>query len=125
MANQDQKDILSKNLKIYLDRKGLSQTDLAKELGYPEMTVSNWVNAKFYPRIDKIQEMADFFGINKSDLMEDKSDDENTHFNEMVVMGFDGLDVTKMSEEDRKEYYNDLIDMMNMVKLKHQNKGNK
>lgn len=125
MANQDQKDILSKNLKTYLDRKGLSQTDLAKELGYPEMTVSNWVNAKFYPRIDKIQEMADFFGINKSDLMEDKSDDENTHFNEMVVMGFDGLDVTKMSEEDRKEYYNDLIDMMNMVKLKHQNKGNK
>lgn len=72
MATQSQKDILAKNLKIQLQNKGISQTDLAKTLDYPEMTVSNWINAKFYPRIDKIQEMADYFGINKSDLIEDK-----------------------------------------------------
>lgn len=122
MANQEQKDILSKNLKLYLARKGLSQTDLAKELGYPEMTVSNWVNAKFYPRIDKIQEIADFFGINKSDLMEDKKDDENNQFKQQVVMGFDGLDVSKMTEEQREQYYKDLIDMMNLVNLKYKGK---
>ena len=122
MANQEQKDILSKNLKLYLARKGLSQTDLAKELGYPEMTVSNWVNAKFYPRIDKIQEIADFFGINKSDLMEDKKDDENNQFKQQVVMGFNGLDVSKMTEEQREQYYKDLIDMMNLVNLKYKGK---
>lgn len=37
------------------------------------MTVSNWLNPKYYPRIDKIQEMADFFGINTSDLIENKT----------------------------------------------------
>lgn len=73
MATQSQKDILANNLKKFLDIKGISQTDLAKTLDYPEMTVSNWVNAKFYPRIDKIQELADFFEINKSDLIEDKT----------------------------------------------------
>lgn len=74
MANQKQKDILSKNLIKNLERKGITQTQFAQMLDYPEMTVSNWINAKYYPRIDKIQEMADFFNINKSDLIEDKID---------------------------------------------------
>src|SRR5690625_6873570 len=45
---------------------------MAQELGYPEMTVSNWMKAKTYPRVDKIQEMADFFNIRRSDIEEDK-----------------------------------------------------
>lgn len=73
MATQRQKDILAYNLKSLLSEKKINQTDFAKLMNYPEMTVSNWVNAKFYPRIDKIQEMADFFKINKSDLIEDKT----------------------------------------------------
>lgn len=72
MATQKQKDTFAKNIKYYLNERGLTQTQLAKILDYPEMTVSNWVNAKYYPRIDKIQEMADFLSINKSDLIEDK-----------------------------------------------------
>lgn len=72
MATQEQKNVFAKNIKYYLDKKNLTQTEFAKLLNYPEMTVSNWVNAKFYPRIDKIQEMADFLSINKSDLIEDK-----------------------------------------------------
>ena len=35
-------------------------------------TFSDWVNAKTYPRIDKIEMLANYFGINKSDLIEDK-----------------------------------------------------
>lgn len=69
---QTLKDIMSKNLKEYLKRKGISQTDLAKELNLPEMTVSNWIKAKTYPRVDKIQMLADFFNIRRSDLTEDK-----------------------------------------------------
>lgn len=72
MATQKQKDIFARNIKYYLNERDMTQTQLAKILDYPEMTVSNWVNAKYYPRIDKIQEMADFLSINKSDLIEDK-----------------------------------------------------
>lgn len=66
------KEIMSKNIKANLKKMGKSQTDLSKDLNLPEMTVSNWVNAKTYPRVDKIQLMADYFGIMRSDLTEDK-----------------------------------------------------
>lgn len=36
------------------------------------MTVSNWVRGEKYPRIDKIQALADYFGVLKSDLIEMK-----------------------------------------------------
>jgi transcriptional regulator with XRE-family HTH domain len=34
-------------------------------------TFSDWVNAKTYPRIDKIELMANYFGISKADLVEE------------------------------------------------------
>jgi len=36
-------------------------------------TFSDWVNAKTYPRIDKIELMANYFGISKADLVEERS----------------------------------------------------
>lgn len=65
------KAIFSDNLKRYLNKNGMTQSDLARKLGYPETTVSNWINANTYPRIDKIEEMSQFFGIRKSDLTEE------------------------------------------------------
>jgi repressor LexA len=73
MSNPQQlKEIMSKNIKAQLNKRRMSQTDLAKDLNLPEMTVSNWIKAKTYPRVDKIQLMADYFGILRSDLTEDK-----------------------------------------------------
>lgn len=68
------KEILSKNLRKELDKKGLTPTEFSRIMNYPETTVFNWIHGKSYPRIDKIQEMADFFDIYKSDLTEDKND---------------------------------------------------
>lgn len=66
------KEIFSKNLIRELEKKNLTPTEFARTIKYPETTVFNWIHCKSYPRIDKIQEMADFFGIYKSDLTEDK-----------------------------------------------------
>lgn len=70
--SQKLKNIMAANLKYQLKKRGLNQTDLAKDLNLPEMTVSNWIKAKTYPRIDKIQLMADYFNIKRSDLTEEK-----------------------------------------------------
>src|SRR5699024_1487926 len=51
----------------------ITQTQMANELNYPEMTVSNWMKAKTYPRVDKMQEMADYFGVRRSDIEEIKN----------------------------------------------------
>lgn len=67
------KEIFSKNLNRELEKENLTPTEFARAIKYPETTVFNWIHCKSYPRIDKIQEMADFFGIYKSDLTENKT----------------------------------------------------
>ena len=71
MASKEQKEIVAKNLEKLLKRKGKTQTDMARDLGFPEMTVSNWMKAKTYPRPDKLQLMADYFGVYRSEITED------------------------------------------------------
>lgn len=71
-SNNENVEIFSNNLNKYLKEKQLTPTEFARILKYPETTVFNWIHGKSYPRIDKIQQMADFFGILKSDLVEDK-----------------------------------------------------
>lgn len=74
MATENQKRTFAKNFSHYLELKGITRADVSRLLGYPETTLANWANGVNYPRIDKIQELADFFGVKKSDLIEDKID---------------------------------------------------
>lgn len=67
---ENRNDVLVKNLIFYLKKLDLTQTEFARELGYPETTVSNWFNKNTYPRPDKIQEMANYFGVKRTDLTE-------------------------------------------------------
>src|SRR5699024_7019662 len=58
----------------FIEQKGIDQRILSNYLGISEMSVSNWVNGLKYPRMSNVQKMADYFGINKSDLIEEKED---------------------------------------------------
>lgn len=76
MTALNNKEIFAKNLNRYIERSGKDRGELANIWGYPYSTVSDWVSAKKYPRIDRIQVMADYFGITMADLIEDKSADD-------------------------------------------------
>lgn len=65
------KQIMAGNIKRLLDKKGLNPRQMAMALDFKYTTVLDWVNAKTYPRIDKIETMANFFGVLKSDLVEE------------------------------------------------------
>lgn len=65
------KKIFVKNLNYYMTINNKKQADLVMELGLKTSTVSDWVNGKKYPRVDKMQLLADYFGILKSDLTEE------------------------------------------------------
>src|SRR5699024_3116603 len=67
-----QREIFSKNLKKLIEKRGIDQRILADYLKTSEMSVSNWVNGLKYPRIGNIQKMADYFGVMKSDLIEEQ-----------------------------------------------------
>lgn len=70
--SQEQKKIFSKKLQYWCKYKGVTQTNIVEEFSIPASTVSDWFNGKKFPRIDKIQMLADYLGILKSDLIEDK-----------------------------------------------------
>ena len=72
------KEIFARNLSRYLQKSGRSQREMADIVGVSSSTFNEWMRAKKYPRIDKIEFMANFFGINKSDLIEDNEDKKNT-----------------------------------------------
>jgi transcriptional regulator with XRE-family HTH domain len=55
-----------------LNRK--SRNDISEALKISYFTVSDWVNGKKYPRMDKVEMLANYFGIQKSDLIEDKEE---------------------------------------------------
>lgn len=69
------KEVFANNLKRYMDEKNITQKELAKIIGVSTTSLNEWVNAKKYPRIDKIEMLADYFGILKSDLIEDNPPD--------------------------------------------------
>lgn len=66
------KDIMAKNLSYYVRRSGKTQKEIAEYVGVAASTFNDWLKAKKYPRIDKIEILADYFGILKSDLIEEK-----------------------------------------------------
>lgn len=69
------KEVFAKNLKHHMDRKGINQKELAEIVGVSAPTVNEWLKAKKYPRIDKIEILSNYFGILKSDLIEEKSEE--------------------------------------------------
>lgn len=72
MGDLGNKEIMAKNIKHYMSRNNIRPTDICGTLKFPMATFSDWINAKTYPRIDKIELMANYFGIEKSDLVEEK-----------------------------------------------------
>ena len=64
------KKIMANNIRRHLDSLGLNVKDFATLMNFKYTTVLDWVNAKTYPRIDKIELMANYFKVDKSDLVE-------------------------------------------------------
>ena len=75
MTNLGNKEVMAKNLTYYVGRSGKTQKEIAAVVGVAPSTFNDWMKAKKYPRIDKIEILADYFGILKSDLIEEKSNE--------------------------------------------------
>lgn len=73
MSSLGNKSVLAKNLSYYLNRTGKSQREMAEIVGVSPAAFSDWINGRKYPRIDKIELLANYFGVLKSDLIEEKS----------------------------------------------------
>ena len=71
----DNKNIFATNLKRHMALREKSRKDISEALGISYYTVTDWVKGKKYPRMDKVEMLADYFGILKSDLIEEKTEE--------------------------------------------------
>lgn len=72
MTSIGNKSVIAKNLTYYVNRSGKTQKEISEIVGVATSTFNDWMKGKKYPRIDKIEILANYFGILKSDLIEDK-----------------------------------------------------
>ena len=63
---------IGNNIKLLRERFGLTQTQLGQIAGVSDKAVSTWENGVNIPRMGAIQRMADYFGVQKSEIIEDK-----------------------------------------------------
>ena len=104
MSNLGNKITMSNNLKKYLKINNISRNQLSESLGISYSTISDWINGKAYPRIDKIEMMANYFGINKSDLVEEHSKEEKTQGLKIPVLGTVAAGIPISAVEDILDY---------------------
>lgn len=72
MATYETKRIFGNNLSNILDAKGITQVELANEIKVATSSVSYWCNGEKMPRMDKIEMIAEFLCVTKSDLLEER-----------------------------------------------------
>lgn len=99
MSDLGNKKILARNLKYYMDKHEIDRNDICNILNIPYTTVSDWLNAKKYPRIDRIELLADYFNIQKSDLIEDKT--KKNYIDKLEKLYSENKD--KITEEDKEK----------------------
>ena len=106
----DNRNIFSSNLQRYMKLNDKTRRDISEALGVSYFTVTAWVNGSKYPRMDKVEMLANYFGILKSDLIEEKTI-ENSPV-EMAERHFEMI-----MDEDLNEIF-DLLKRMDASKRK-------
>lgn len=92
MSEMHQREVFSRNLNKYVCESGLTQLEIAKAIGVSAQTFNSWCRGIAIPRMDKIQRLADFFKIKKSDLIDECSDSPNEDDVDSLFIGKYGQD---------------------------------
>lgn len=114
---------------------GLSQEELGEMIGVQKSAIAKYKSGKIENlKRSTIEKLSQILSVSPTQLMGFPEEEPiPSHFstakeamkfmlNQTVVMGFNGLDITKLSEEEQIQYANDMLDMMKLVSLKYKDK---
>ncbi len=73
MSGEEQRRIFAKNLNALLEQHNKTQIEVANAIGVLQQTFNTWTQGLAIPRMDKIQKLADYFGVPKSYLVDEHS----------------------------------------------------
>lgn len=72
MTDSEQRKTFADNLNRLLEATGKSQKEVADAINVIPQTFNTWCTGQAIPRMGKIQKLADYFGVKKSELIEKK-----------------------------------------------------
>lgn len=113
MNNNESNVVFANNLRYYLEKSERSQKELAHQIKVSPGTVCDWMKGRTYPRMDKVEAMAEYFGIEKSDLIEERNVNSKYYLEKIVAdiarelqndpMSVDlWIAIRKLSDHDRE-----------------------
>lgn len=104
------KKIMAKNIKRLMDERGIDRNRICSDLNLKYTTFTDWINANTYPRIDKIEMIANYFHVPKADLVEEYNP---LNQGSLIINDSDLVIIqrerSKMSDKEKKK-------MMNVLK---------
>ncbi len=112
MTATRQRQIVSNNLNELAKRKGVIPADLVRDLGIAEATIRSWFNGTKYPRIQSVQQLADYFGVPRSRITEEWVPNKirsNGRVVRVPVLGTIACGSPILSE-DNVDYYEDELE---------------
>lgn len=74
MSDLGNRKTFAENLTAYIERSGKTKKEIADDLDFPYSTFNEWTTGKKYPRMKNIEILANYFRIQKSDLIERKTE---------------------------------------------------
>lgn len=89
MDDKEQRRIFAKNLRYQISLSRKTQKEIAEAVGTTKNSVNNWCNAVSMPTAGKIQTLADYFNIGKSQLLDENSSKlQLSQLEEQIILQF-------------------------------------
>lgn len=109
MSEAESKRIFQQKFNALLHDRNVSQKDIASICGVSTSTVSTWSQGQNMPRMDKIEKLANYFGVPKSYFIEES---HWQHTNIVRIMGRNGSYIEKRLTDDQVKALQTLIDQL-------------
>nr|WP_302650657.1 helix-turn-helix transcriptional regulator [uncultured Agathobaculum sp.] len=118
MSDLGNKEVFSQNLRRLMQRFGKDRNQVCEDLGIKYTTFNDWYNGNKYPRIDKIEMLANYFEVLKSDLVEKHSESQSEQLVNTQLHGILKWSKDKLARpEDTEVYHMHLAELLLRYKM--------
>ena len=106
MSTSKARNVFMINLNRIMEQQRIDQSDIVTALNTTASTVSDWVNGKKYPRVDAMQNLAEYLGVRMSTLTDDQPifNHEPLETKHIPILGEISCGEPKFAQEEF-EYY--------------------
>lgn len=81
MADEELRKIFTRRLNYYMTLNNFNQADLARYMKVSTATAAKWCTGQTMPRIDKIQSICNWLGVEKADLLDAEEKEDKYYIN--------------------------------------------